>query len=114
MTQSTLPFPPPHARKTDPFTSDQALKAIANDTTLMANIWKFAKVYASRGPFNDSQMTQWIEVHTERRQQRNVIARSRGLLVQAGLLREAGIREYHNRELMHYEIDPNNPKESNG
>lgn len=104
-------LPRVHARRTDPYTSDQALKAIAKDGTLMSLIWKYANVYRSRGPFNDTQMAMWIEVATERRQQRNVIARARGLMEDAGLFRQVGVLDYHNRELMHYEISPNNNKE---
>jgi hypothetical protein len=114
--QPMLPFEPArvHARKGDPYTSDQALKAIAKDTTLMNGIWVYAsEVRRQFGhpAFNDTMLTAWLEWHTGRRQQRNVVARSRGLLVQAGLLREAGVQSYDGRELMHYEIHPDNPKE---
>lgn len=102
----------PHARRTDPYTSDQALKAIAKDGTLMHWIWWFADIRRDLSePFNDTQLTEWIEFATGKRQQRNVVARSRGMLEDAGLLRQAGVREYEGRELVHYEIDPNNKKE---
>lgn len=102
----------PHARRTDPYTSDQALKAIAKDGTLMAYIWHFAKHCATRepgvrsGPFNDTELTEYIEDASGKRAQRNVVARSRGMLEDAGLLRQAGVREYEGRDLMHYEIQP--------
>lgn len=107
-----------HARSTDPYTSDKALKAIAKDGTLMAGIWYFAVHCSTRepydrvGPFNDSELTEYLEDATGKRQQRNVVARARGLLEDAGLLRQAGVREWDGRELMHYEIDPNNKKEN--
>lgn len=112
--QPTLPFEPArvHARRTDPYTSDQALKAIAKDKSLMSWIWFCATLYRDSGePFNDTQLTEWIERALCRRQQRNVIARSRGLLEDAGMFRQVGVREWMGRELMHYEIDPNNKKE---
>ena len=80
----------------------------------MNGIWVYAsEVRRQFGhpAFNDTMLTAWLEWHTGRRQQRNVVARSRGLLVQAGLLREAGVQSYDGRELMHYEIHPDNPKE---
>lgn len=101
-----------HARRTDPFTSDQALKAIAKDGTLMANIWTVARMFRQdQYPFNDTQLTEWVEHLTEHRQQRSVIARSRGLMEQAGMFRRVGVLTYEGRELVHYEIDPNNTKE---
>lgn len=102
-----------HARRTDPYTSDKALKAIAKDESLMAWIWYFAEVAGEDDqPFNDTWLTEEIEARTGQRQQRNVIARSRGLLVQAGMLRSVGVLTYEGRELVHYEIDPNNNKEN--
>jgi len=104
-----------HARKGDPYTSDQALKAIAKDSTLMYWIWTVASSFRRlEQPFNDTQLTLWIENCTGKRQQRNVIARSRGMLEDAGMLRQVGVGVYEGRELMHYEIDPSNPKESHG
>lgn len=102
-----------HARRSDPVTSDRAVKSITKDGTLNNRIWNHAVVARARGvPFNDSELTIWIENETGQRQQRNVIARSRGLMERAGLLRQAGIRAWRNRELMHYEIHPDNPKEN--
>lgn len=108
-------IPRVHARRTDPYTSDQALKAIANDGTLMAYIWRFANHCATRdgGPFNDSELTEYIEDASGKRQQRNIVARSRGMLEDAGLLRQAGVRVWEGRELMHYEIQPTK-ENSNG
>jgi len=112
--QPTLPFEPArvHARKGDPYTSDQALKAIAKDNTLMHWIWVMADAFRQGNvPFNDTELTILIESATGKRQQRNVIARARGLMEDAGLLRQAGVFVYQGRELMHYEIHPDNPKE---
>ena len=104
-----------HARRTDPYTSDQALKAIAKFGKLMYWIWFVAvenRMYGYGRPFNDTQLTEAIELATGQRQQRNVVARSRGMLEDAGMLRQVGVRSYRGRELMHYEIDPNNKKEN--
>lgn len=101
-----------HARRTDPFTSDQALKAIAKNDTLMGLIWQAAVVHRAAGrDWNDTELLHWIERASCRRQQRNVIARSRGMLEDAGMIRQTGVKVYDGRPLMHYEIDPNNPKE---
>lgn len=101
-----------HARRTDPYTSDKALKAIAKDTTLMHHIWNCAKAHCwpppgeeCTGYFNDTMLWEWCEIFMGSRQQRNVVARSRGLLEQAGLFRRIGVREYRGQELMHYEIN---------
>jgi hypothetical protein len=111
MTQ--LSFPEPHARRTDPYTSDKALKAIAKDTTLMASIWEAMRYARSLNAYaNDTYITERIEQQTNTRQQRSVVARSRGLLEQAGMIRRVGVMEWRGREFMHFEIDPNNPKEN--
>jgi hypothetical protein len=104
-----------HARGTDPVTSDRTVKSIARDGTLSWHIWTIAKAYRVGGrPFNDTELTVMIEAATGQRQQRNVIARARGLMEDAGLLRQAGIFPFQGRDLMHYEIHPNNPKEHSG
>lgn len=102
----------PHARRTDPVTSDRTVKSIAKDGTLAYYVWTYAFLKrAQEEPFNDTELTEWIERATCKRQQRNVIARARGLMEDAGLLRQVGIFYHQGRELMHYAIDPNNPKE---
>jgi hypothetical protein len=102
-----------HARKTDPYTSDKAVKAIAKDGTLMYWIYLAAQAWRDSGvPFNDTQLTMWVETGTGKRQQRNVIARSRGMLEDAGFFRQVGVLPYKGQLLMHYEIDPNNKKEN--
>lgn len=106
--QQSLPFEPArvHARRTDPYTSDKALKAVAKDGTLMQLIWTSAKLHRMSGkPFNDTLLTEWIERATCKRQQRNVVARSRGMLEDAGVFRQVGVRDYGGQQLMHYEID---------
>lgn len=102
-----------HARRTDPVTSDRAVKAIAKDGSLASLIWLHARACRQGGVLmNDTELTEWIERATCERQQRNVIARARGLMEDGGLLRQAGVFSYQGRDLMHYEIDPANTKEN--
>lgn len=98
-------LPRVHARRTDPYTSDQALKAIAKDGTLMQLIWTCAQLHrVAMAPFNDTVLTAWIERATCKRQQRNVVARARGLLEDAGLFQQVGVRLCDGQPLMHYKI----------
>lgn len=109
--QPALPFGRPHGRKTDPYTSDQALKAIARNGSLMSEIWWAANDASKKGwCFNDTWLTQRLEQYTGRRYQRNIIARARGLMLEAGLFRVVGPVLYEGRELMHYNINPNQPR----
>jgi hypothetical protein len=115
MTDQPSLFEParPHARRTDPVTSDRAVKAIAQDGTLASLIWLHAQCCREADVLmNDSELTEWMERATCQRQQRNVVARARGLMEDGGLLRQAGVHAYQGRDLMHYEIDPANPKEN--
>lgn len=109
--QQLLNFEPArvHARKGDPYTSDQALRAIARNGSLMYYIWWGARLAATlpMRTFNDTWLWEWVEASSKQRQQRNVIARARGLMEQAGLFRRVGVFPYKGTELMHYEIDPN-------
>lgn len=78
----------PLARTTDPISSHIANSAIRNNKTLASLILTTVeRLYMqSQEPCNDDQICFVIEARTERRQQRNVIARSRGLLERDGLL----------------------------
>jgi len=94
-----------HARRSDPYTSDQAVKAIAKNGSLMNEIHMAARRWINREQgFNDTELTEAIEWSTRTRQQRNVIARSRGLLVQAGILEPVGVFSYQGQPLMHYRL----------
>lgn len=70
-----------HARHSDPLSSDITVKSIAKDTNLRARI--LAAALARERLFDawtDTELTETIEEHTGVRQQRNVIARTRGLM----------------------------------
>lgn len=74
-----------HARMGDPTSSDVAVKAIVNNRGLQENVLLAAQ---SLHPalFDDTDLMMWVELHTQRRQQRNVIARARGRLERDGEL----------------------------
>ena len=93
----------PHARITDPISSERAVAAIAVNDTLKEHILYAAKrlhpVY-----FDDTDLLELVEEQTERRQQRNVIARSRGLMERDGIFDRVGMirRIDPNRETVHF------------
>jgi len=102
-----------HARRGDPRTSDATVKSIAKEGTYASLIWVHAQACRQAGVLmNDTELTDWLERAVSKRLQRNVVARARGLMEDAGLLCQAGVFVYQGRELMHYEIDPTNPKEN--
>lgn len=78
----------PLARSSDPLSSHIANNAIRLDRKLSDLILDAVEVLYRqwREPVNDDQILVWIEDVTKRRQQRNVIARARGLLERDGLL----------------------------
>ena len=93
----------PHARLSDPISSERAVAAIAANDSLKNHIMYAAKrmypVY-----FDDTDLLELVEEQTERRQQRNVIARSRGLMEREGLFERVGLirRIDPNRETIHF------------
>lgn len=78
----------PMARSHDPLSSHIANSAIKNDRKLADLILEAVDVlYRQWGEsVNDDQILVYIEWETKRRQQRNVIARARGLLEREGKL----------------------------
>lgn len=71
-----------YARKGDPASSDRALRTIAKNGTMRGLIIE-ALVYHEM-PVSDDMILNYVENITDKRQQRNVIARTRGLLENAG------------------------------
>jgi len=71
-----------HARKGDPASSDRALRAIAKNGTMRGLIIEALVCYEM--PVSDDDILSYVESFTNKRQQRNVIARTRGLLENAG------------------------------
>lgn len=78
----------PLARSSDPLSSHIANDAISKDRKLSDLILEAVQnqYWMWRAPVTDDQILVWIEDVTKRRQQRNVIARARGLLEREGLL----------------------------
>lgn len=78
----------PLARSSDPLSSHIANDAIKKNRKLSDLILDAVEVLYRqwREPVNDDQILVWIEDVTKQRQQRNVIARARGLLERDGLL----------------------------
>lgn len=78
----------PLARSSDPLSSHIANDAIRKDRKLSDLILEAVEnqYWTWRAPVTDDQILVWIEDVTKRRQQRNVIARARGLLEREGLL----------------------------
>lgn len=71
-----------HARKGDPASSDRALRAIAKNGTMRSLI--IEALVCHEMPVSDDDILAYVEDFTMNRQQRNVIARTRGLLESAG------------------------------
>lgn len=78
----------PLARTHDPLSSHIANKAIKNNLRLADLIMQAVEELFEqwRLPVTDDQILVWVEYYTKQRQQRNVIARARGLLEREGLL----------------------------
>ena len=91
----------PHARLTDPESSERAVVAISRDQSLKDNIVAAAH---SLHPvwFDDTDLLTMIEAATGQRQQRNVIARSRGLMERDGVFERVGLVERSGRRTMHF------------
>jgi hypothetical protein len=95
-----------HARMGDPVSSDRTVKSIVADKTLAGAIMR-AATDMHPVPFDDTDLLFWIEHDTDRRQQRNVIARARGRLESDGLLVRVGMRVRTTgigRETMHFTL----------
>lgn len=92
MLQAELPFGgnTPNARTTDPISSHFAVAAIRKNTRLADYIIRGVLVLSSaasesgRLPVTDDDLLDYVEQQTRKRQQRNVIARARGLLERDG------------------------------
>lgn len=80
----------PNARTTDPISSHLACAAIRKNTTLADRIIQGVVVLSTaasdsgRLPVTDDDLLDYVEDITLKRQQRNVIARARGLLERDG------------------------------
>jgi len=79
----------PMARTSDPLSSHIANRNIKNNVTLADNILCAVRNIYAQTPsvgVTDDQILEFVEALTQKRQQRNVIARARGLMESDGVL----------------------------
>lgn len=75
----------PNARSSDPISSHLANHSIRNNKTLVAYVIEAVQVLSrSQVGVTDDDILAYVETATERRQQRNNLARTRGLLERDG------------------------------
>jgi hypothetical protein len=91
----------PHARLSDPISSEVAVAAIARNTSLKDNIMLAAERLHPQW-FDDTDLLELVEEQTGKRQQRNVIARSRGLMERDGLFVRMGMVHRGSRNTVHF------------
>jgi hypothetical protein len=97
----------PHARLTDPISSEIAVAAIAKNQSLKDHIITAAERMHPQW-FDDTDLLTLVEEQSGRRQQRNVIARSRGLMEREGLFVRVGLVERSDRKTVHFAL-PDRP-----
>lgn len=104
------PTPDAHARRSDPNSSQRTVASLGRDGSIKALIWEqFLIADRENYALNDTDLTLLLEQRTGRRWQRNVVARSRGLMVHDGWLLGVGERLYQGRMIEHYVIHPDLP-----
>jgi hypothetical protein len=91
----------PHARLSDPISSEIAVGRIAKNTSLKDNI-RYAAERLHPQWFDDTDLLELVEEQTGRRQQRNVIARSRGLMERDGEFIRMGLVARQGRQTVHF------------
>lgn len=105
MTDHTIPATreDPHARRSDPRSSHVAVAAIAADSKLSDHIEHAAR-RLHPALFDDTDLLELVEEQTGRRQQRNVIARARGLMEYEGAFVRVGERNRGDRSTVHFRL----------
>ena len=95
-----------HARRSDPNSSHIAVQNIGRDTSLRDHIYTAANQLEDAGYrwWTDTLLTELIELNTGRRQQRNVIARARGLMERHGYIERLGLDPTSSRPLMRFRL----------
>jgi hypothetical protein len=82
-------FTTAHARISDPVSSELTLASLGRDGSLrqlvIQAVWAWT-CHDNTMSITDDDVLQWVEAHTGRRFQRNVLARTRGLLEEEGWL----------------------------
>jgi hypothetical protein len=99
----------PHARRTDAISSHLALQALGRATSLKAHVVTAALMLEDPVEVEcwcDTELTAKVEQITRKRQQRNVIARTRGLLEQDGWIEKVGLFDYDGRPHLFFKLTP--------
>lgn len=99
----------PHARRSDPLSSHLTVQSLGKDTALKARVVTAAMRLSldhEHDEINDTMLTMEIERSTGRRQQRNVIARTRGLLEQDGWFERVGLWPFDGRPTVWFKLTP--------
>ena len=97
------PSPDAHARRSDPISSHLTLQSLGKDTALKSRVLLAAMKLEEQGinAWNDTELTAQVELDTRKRQQRNVIARTRDLMTDDGWFEKVGMFDYEGRQLVH-------------
>lgn len=95
----------PHARRSDPTSSHEAVTRIAANGSLAAHILRAAQ-RVHPAPFDDWDLVELVEEQTGRKQQRNVIARARGLMEREGTFVRLGVKQRpgDDRKTLHFRL----------
>jgi hypothetical protein len=93
-----------HARTSDPVSSDETVKSIVADVGYAELVMTAARGLGPGVQFDDTDLWRMIEAMTDRRHQRNVIARARGRLERDGHIVRVGIRYRLDRRSMHFAL----------
>jgi hypothetical protein len=103
-----LPSTDVHARRSDPVSSHLTLASLGKDTALKNRVLAAAFELEANGHsmWNDTQLTEKVERMTGKRQQRNIIARTRDLMTDDGWFEKVGMFDYDGRQLVHCRTTP--------
>lgn len=101
-----------HARRSDPLSSELTLRSLGRDTTAKARVIQAAariELQTRQGggghrPWTDTELLEEIEHMTNKRWQRNVVARTRGLLVNDGWIEQAGMFTFRGKPHLHFRL----------
>jgi len=104
----SMTSPDAHARRSDPISSHLTVGSLGKDTALKHLVLMAAFTLELNGNtlWNDTELTLQIERYTRKRQQRSVIARTRGLMTTDGWFEPQGMFTHNGRPLMHYASTP--------
>lgn len=103
-----------HARRSDPISSHLTVQSLGKDTSykhlVVLGALRLEEILGTQpngdGAWTDTQLTITIEQMTRRRHQRNVIARTRGLLEIDGWFWRVGLFDFDGRPTVHFITTP--------